>query len=283
MKLATYMHEGRRTAGVLNDDKLFALVDQRPLEEQIAAGGVNGAVQGGGVSPDQVTLLAPLAPRRNFFCIGWNYVSHFEEGKGKRGGGIQDSAEMPQWPTIFTKATTAAAGPFGDLPLHPTVTEKMDWEVELALVIGKAGINIAEGDAFDHILGYTVANDVSAREVQRRHGGQWFKGKSLDATCPIGPYLVTADEVADPHSLDLGCSINGVEKQRANTRQQYFKIPRIIAELSAGLTLLPGDIILTGTPEGVGFTREPPEFLHPGDVMETWVEGIGAMRHTFVS
>jgi 2,4-diketo-3-deoxy-L-fuconate hydrolase len=283
MKLATYRLNGQIRVGVVRDDRIHNLTDQRPLEVQIAAGAVSGqTADAAGVALDSVELLAPMAPRRNFICVGWNYLAHFEEGKGKRGGGLQDSQEIPEFPTLFTKATGAAAGPFEDLPLHAHVTGRMDWEVELAVVIGKTGVDIAEADALDHIFGYTVANDVSAREVQRRHGGQWFKGKSLDKTCPIGPVLVTADEIADPQALDLGCRVNGVVKQQANTRQQAFQIPRIIAELSAGMTLYAGDIILTGTPEGVGFTREPPEFLHAGDVMETWIEGIGTMRNRMV-
>jgi 2,4-didehydro-3-deoxy-L-rhamnonate hydrolase len=283
MKLAAYIHRNQTLVGALVDDRLIPLTNQQPLSEQLAHGLFTGELDKSAAIPlAEAALQAPIAPRRNFICIGWNYVSHFEEGKGKRGGGLQDSQELPEFPTIFTKATTAAAGPFDDLPIHAATTGRLDWEVELAVVIGKGGVNISEADALNHVFGYTGANDVSAREVQRRHGGQWFKGKSLDKTCPIGPVLVTDDEIADPQALGLACTVNGVDKQRASTRQQHFQIRRIIAELSDGMTLLPGDIILTGTPEGVGFTREPPEFLAVGDVMETWVEGIGTMRHRFV-
>ena len=283
MKLATYSVDGRTRVAALEDDRLVDLADQRPLHEQLALGVFTGKTgDTPGVPLASARLHAPLAPRRNFICVGWNYVSHFEEGKGKRGGGLQDSQELPEFPAFFTKATGAAAGPYDDLPIHAAVTQRMDWEVELALVISRGGIDIPESEALDHVFGYMAANDISAREVQRRHGGQWFKGKSLDGTCPIGPVLVTADEIRDPQALGLSCTVNSIVKQNANTRQQHFKIPRIIAELSAGMTLLPGDIILTGTPEGVGFTRDPPEFLHAGDVMETWVEGIGTMTHRFV-
>jgi 2,4-didehydro-3-deoxy-L-rhamnonate hydrolase len=282
MKLATYIADGQTRVGVLEDDRLVDLADQRPLEQQLAFGVFSGdKADGSGVPLSSVTLKAPLAPRRNLICVGWNYVSHFEEGKGKRGGGLQDSQELPEFPAFFTKATGAAAGPNDELPIHAGVTSRLDWEVELAVVIGRGGIDIAEAAALNHVFGYMAANDISAREVQRRHGGQWFKGKSLDGTCPIGPVLVTADEIPDPQALGLSCTVNSVVKQNASTRQQHFKIARIIAELSAGMTLLPGDIILTGTPEGVGFTREPPEFLHAGDVMETWVEGIGTMVNRF--
>jgi 2,4-diketo-3-deoxy-L-fuconate hydrolase len=284
MKLATYIHDHQTLVGALADDRLTPLINQQPLAEQIAHALFTGELdRAASIAVADAQLLAPLTPRRNFICVGWNYVSHFEEGKGKRGGGLQDSQELPEFPTFFTKATTAAAGPFEDLPIHTSTTGRLDWEVELAVVIGKGGVDIAEADALDHVFGYTGANDISAREVQRRHGGQWFKGKSLDKTCPIGPVVVTADEVADPQALGLACVVNGVDKQRASTRQQHFQIRKVIAELSAGMTLLPGDIILTGTPEGVGFTREPPEFLAAGDVMETWVEGIGTMRHRFVA
>ncbi|HET9160331.1 MAG TPA: fumarylacetoacetate hydrolase family protein [Caulobacteraceae bacterium] len=283
MKLATISYHDQILTGVVDGDRINPLASQRPLAEQIAHGVFTGeADAAGSIALAEAQLIAPLAPRRNFICVGWNYVSHFEEGKGKRGGGLQDSQELPAFPTFFTKATTAAAGPFEDLPMHATTTERLDWEVELAVVIGKDGVDISEAEALSHVFGYTVANDISAREVQRRHGGQWFKGKSLDKTCPIGPLLVTADEIADPQKLTLSCSVNGIEKQSATTRQMHFQIPRIIAELSSGMTLLAGDIILTGTPEGVGFTREPPEFLKSGDVMETTIEHIGTMRHRFV-
>ncbi|CAN5197214.1 fumarylacetoacetate hydrolase family protein [soil metagenome] len=283
MKLATYIIDNKPVVGVLRGDRLFSLSDQRPLGVQIADGGVFDKTDDTvGVPIAEVVLVAPLNPRRNILCVGWNYVAHFEEGKGKRGGGLQDSQTLPEFPTLFTKSTEAACGPFEDLPMHANVTEKIDWEVELAVIIGKSGVDIAEADALSHVFGYTVANDVSAREIQRRHGGQWFKGKSLDKTCPLGPVIVTRDEIPDAQALDLGCKVNGVVKQAANTRQQAFHIPRIIAELSAGMTLLAGDIILTGTPEGVGFTREPPEFLAVGDMVETWIENIGVMRNRMV-
>jgi 2-keto-4-pentenoate hydratase/2-oxohepta-3-ene-1,7-dioic acid hydratase in catechol pathway len=186
---------------------------------------------------------------------------------------------MPQHPAFFTKAPTTVNGPFDAVPVHAGVTGKLDWEVELAVVIGTGGINIPEGEAMRHIFGYSVANDVSAREVQRQHGQQWFKGKSLDGHCPMGPWLATADEVPDPNNLRITCRVNGVAKQDSSTSYMYFKIPRIVAELSAGLTLEPGDIILTGTPAGVGHARNPPEFMKQGDVLETEIAGLGLMRN----
>jgi 2-keto-4-pentenoate hydratase/2-oxohepta-3-ene-1,7-dioic acid hydratase in catechol pathway len=164
------------------------------------------------------------------------------------------------------------------VPFDASVSTSLDWEVELGVIIGKGGKNIKEADAMQHIFGYTVINDVSWRDLQRRHGGQWHKGKSLDGTCPMGPCVVTADSI-DPTNLRVTCRVNGVTKQDSNTKFLYFKLPRLIAELSAGMTLEPGDIISTGTPEGVGFARTPPEFMKPGDLLETEIEGIGVMRN----
>lgn len=221
-------------------------------------------------------LLAPIPrPRKNVFCVGWNYLEHFEEGARARPH-VQD---MPAHPAFFTKAPTTVNGPYDAIPLHAGVTEKLDWEVELGIIIGRGGRDIPEAEAMKHVYGYCVINDVSAREVQRQHGQQWFKGKSLDGTCPMGPWIVTADEVPDPQALRVTCRVNGAVKQDSNTRHMYFRIPRIIAELSAGLTLEPGDVISTGTPAGVGHARTPPEFMGAGDVLETEVEGIGTLRN----
>jgi 2-keto-4-pentenoate hydratase/2-oxohepta-3-ene-1,7-dioic acid hydratase in catechol pathway len=226
-----------------------------------------------------VKLLAPIPrPRKNVFCVGWNYVEHFEEGKAAR----THVKEMPEHPTFFTKAPTAVNGPYDVIPWASGVSDKLDWEVELGVVIGKGGKNIAEAEALNHVFGYTVINDVSWRDIQRRHGQQWFKGKSMDGTCPMGPWIVTRDEI-DAANLKLACRVNDVVKQSASTSQMYFKLPRIIAELSAGLTLEPGDVIATGTPSGVGHSRTPPEFMKPGDVMETEIEGIGTLRNTIGS
>ena len=231
---------------------------------------------GNGASLAALRVLAPIPrPRKNVFCVGWNYVEHFEEGARAR----PQVQEMPAHPAFFTKAPTAVNGPFDAIPLHAGVTEKLDWEVELGVVIGRGGRNITEADAMKHVFGYTVVNDVSAREVQRQHGQQWFKGKSLDGTCPMGPWIVTADEVPDPQALRVICRVNGAVKQDSSTLHMYFRIPRIIAELSAGLTLEPGDVISTGTPAGVGHARTPPEFMKVGDLLETEVAGIGVLRN----
>ena len=228
------------------------------------------------LSIDSVALLAPIPrPRKNVFCVGWNYVEHFDEGKKAR----PHVQEMPAHPAFFSKTPTTVNGPYDEIPLHAGVTEKLDWEVELGVIIGQGGTNIAEAGALKHVFGYTVINDVSAREVQRQHGQQWFKGKTLDGLCPMGPWIATADEVPHPDDLRVICRVNGVTKQDSNTRHMYFKIPRLIAELSAGLTLEPGDIISTGTPAGVGHARTPPEFMKAGDVLETEIVGLGLLRN----
>jgi 2-keto-4-pentenoate hydratase/2-oxohepta-3-ene-1,7-dioic acid hydratase in catechol pathway len=228
----------------------------------------------GGLAMAAVRLLAPVRPRKNVFCVGWNYLEHFKEGEAWR----QTKVDLPEHPVFFSKATSAVSGPFDPIPYDPGVSQQVDWEAELGVVIGAPGKNIAEAYAMRHVFGYTVVNDVSARDIQKAHGGQWHKGKSLDGFCPMGPFLVTADEV-DPGDLRIGCRVNGVAKQDSSTRHLYFKIPRLLAELSLGLTLEPGDVISTGTPSGVGFGRTPPEFMKPGDVLETEIEGLGTMRN----
>jgi 2-keto-4-pentenoate hydratase/2-oxohepta-3-ene-1,7-dioic acid hydratase in catechol pathway len=222
-----------------------------------------------------VKLHAPIPrPAKNVFAIGWNYLEHFEEGAKK----LQDNRELPKYPVIFSKAPTAVTGPYDTVPFHKHVSTQLDWEVELGVIIGPGGKDITEADAMKHVFGYTVINDVSWRDIQRRHGGQWDKGKSLDGSCPMGPWIVTADSI-DPNNLRVTCRVNGVTKQDSNTKFLYFKLPRLIAELSAGQTLEAGDVISTGTPEGVGFARTPPEFMKVGDLLETEIEGIGILRN----
>ena len=223
----------------------------------------------------EARLHAPIPrPSKNVFCVGWNYLDHFEEGAKAR----TQKVDLPEHPAFFSKAATSVTGPYDAIPFDAKVSVQIDWEVELALVIGPGGKNISEGEAMKHVFGFTVVNDVSARDIQRRHN-QWFKGKSLDGSCPMGPWIVTADEVRDPGDLRLRTRVNGAVKQDSSTKYLYFKLPRIIAELSLGLTLEPGDIIATGTPSGVGYARTPPEFLKLGDVLETEVEGIGLLRN----
>src|SRR5579875_2263735 len=226
---------------------------------------------------EDLTVLAPLdPPRGNILAIGRNYAKHAEEGARARGTEVGP-------PTIFTKAITSIAGPYDEISVDPQVSEQIDWEVELGVVIGRAGVNIRREEALDHVFGYTVVNDLSARDIQHGWGGQWFKGKSLDASCPCGPWIVTRDEIPDPQDLRLRLSVNGVVKQDANTRDMIYPVDALIAWLSVGMTLLPGMLIATGTPEGVGFARRPPEFLRPGDVCEAEVEGVGTIRNPVVA
>jgi 2-keto-4-pentenoate hydratase/2-oxohepta-3-ene-1,7-dioic acid hydratase in catechol pathway len=210
-------------------------------------------------------------------CLGLNYAEHLKEHYEAAG----KAAKPPAYPIVFTKATTSVIGPFDPIPFDREISSEIDWEVELAVVIGQAGRNIPEESAMEHVFGYTVLNDVSARDLQRQ-GKQYFKGKSLDGSCPMGPWILTSDRSPDTSSLRITSRVNGVTKQDSNTRHMIFKIPSIIAYLSSGMTLLPGDIIATGTPGGVGFARQPPEFLRPGDVVECEVEGIGTIRNPVI-
>ena len=227
----------------------------------------------------EVQLAAPIPrPRKNIMCLGWNYAEHAKETALIRG----QEAKTLEYPVIFTKAPTTVNSPYGNIIIDPTVSEQIDWEVELAVIIGKGGKNIREDDALSHVFGYTVLNDVSARDLQSRHK-QFFKGKSIDGYCPMGPWIVTADEIGDPQQLTVRLRVNGITRQEGNTKMMIFPIRTIIAILSKGMTLEPGDIIATGTPGGVGFARNPPEFLKAGDVMETEIEGIGTLRNVVVN
>jgi 2-keto-4-pentenoate hydratase/2-oxohepta-3-ene-1,7-dioic acid hydratase in catechol pathway len=218
---------------------------------------------------DRVRRHAPIMrPRKDVVCLGQNYAAHAAESGNA----------PPTVPIYFTKPPTTVIGPGEAIPYPQGLTTRLDWEVELGVVIGLGGRDIPEARALDYVFGYTVFNDVSARDLQFRTS-QWFKGKSLDGSCPMGPVIVTADEIADPQHLRLQLSVNGVKKQDSNTSDMIFSVVRIIADLSAGMTLEPGDCISTGTPQGVGDGRKPPEYLKRGDVMEADVEQIGVLRN----
>jgi 2,4-diketo-3-deoxy-L-fuconate hydrolase len=227
------------------------------------------------VALDGLRLAAPVLPTRNVFCVGRNYLEHAKEGAAIFGKELK----LPDVPTFFTKAPTAVAAPGADLHLERSISSEYDYEAEFGVVIGRRCKGVSESDALDVVFGYTCVNDVTARDLQRSHL-QWFKGKSLDDACPIGPWIVAAADIPDPHALSISMTINGVRKQHSSTGSMIFRIPRLIAELSKGMTLLPGDVIATGTPEGVGFARKPPEFLADGDVMEIEIERIGVLRNT---
>jgi 2-keto-4-pentenoate hydratase/2-oxohepta-3-ene-1,7-dioic acid hydratase in catechol pathway len=227
---------------------------------------------------NQVSLAAPLRRfNRDILCTGWNYWDHFEESKGKREG--QDPRERPERPTFFTKGPGTVVGPNSPIAFDPDLSSKWDYEAEVALVIGRRGRSIPESHALEYIAGYLVANDVSQRDLQRAHGGQWLKGKSIDRTMPLGPWLTTADEIPDPQNMRVWCDLNGARLQDASTQQMAFPIARLIAELSWGMTLHPGDVLLTGTPSGIGNAREPQVFLKERDELVTGVDGLGTLRN----
>jgi 2-keto-4-pentenoate hydratase/2-oxohepta-3-ene-1,7-dioic acid hydratase in catechol pathway len=292
MRLVTFDADRAHAVGVVREDgSVVALGDivrgaPATMLEVIRAWHDIGARLAGadlraaaGMPADKVRLLAPIPrPARNVLCVGWNYADHFAEGKTFRGASAPQ--EIPAHPALFTKSAAAVVGP--DMPvLHPGPhSDEMDFEAELGVIVGTRGRDITPERALDHVFGYTIGNDVSVRDVQRtRHGGQWFKGKSFDTHCPLGPWIVTADEIPDPQVLSIASRINGATKQDSNTKYMVFSVARIVSELSQGMTLEPGDVILTGTPSGVGFARTPPEFLRPGDVMEMEIEGIGILRN----
>jgi 2-keto-4-pentenoate hydratase/2-oxohepta-3-ene-1,7-dioic acid hydratase in catechol pathway len=235
----------------------------------------------GGTPLAGVHLLAPIPrPKRNVFCVGWNYSEHFAEGARLRSDqGAPGEQAIPEFPALFSKNPATVTGPESNVLFPGPVSEQLDWEVELAVIVGRGGHDISERDAMQHVFGYTCANDVSVRDVQRRHGGQWFKGKNFDTHLPMGPWIVTADEL-DASALRVQTRVNGVTKQDSNTKFMVFKIPRLISEFSAGCQLEAGDVMITGTPEGVGFARKPPEFMKIGDVVEVEIEKIGVLRNT---
>jgi 2-keto-4-pentenoate hydratase/2-oxohepta-3-ene-1,7-dioic acid hydratase in catechol pathway len=225
------------------------------------------------VKPNQAKIISPIPqPKKNCVMLGINYREHVDEGARARSLEIK----YPEWPVFFTKPATSVIGHKGKVVNHKCTT-KLDWEVELAVVMGKKGRDIPKEKAYDYVFGYMVCLDMTARELQRQHG-QWFKGKSLDTFCPLGPWLVHKSALPDPQQVRLVCRVNGEVMQDGNTRDMIFDIPTIIESLSAGITLEPGDIISTGTPSGVGFARVPPVFLKPGDKVEGEIEGIGTLE-----
>jgi 2-keto-4-pentenoate hydratase/2-oxohepta-3-ene-1,7-dioic acid hydratase in catechol pathway len=221
-------------------------------------------------------LMAPIPrPRKNIVCLGLNYAEHVKEGS--KGGAAPN---LPPVPIYFTKPPTAVTGPYDNI-IYPKVTEKLDYEAELAFVIGKKGKNIPEEKVYDYIAGYMAFDDISARDLQSKHQ-QWYRGKSLDTFAPMGPWIVTRDEVGDPQDLDLWCKVNGEERQHTNTSDMIFNLKKIVATLSAGITLEVGDIFATGTPSGVGMAH-PLGLLKPGDIVEVGVEKIGSIKNKVVA
>jgi 2-keto-4-pentenoate hydratase/2-oxohepta-3-ene-1,7-dioic acid hydratase in catechol pathway len=226
----------------------------------------------------EVRLLAPIPrPAKNVFCVGRNYMEHVREGDRM----FDRTSALPSVPNFFTKAPTAVVGPDAEVRYPAKLTQAFDYEIELGVVIGKSGRDIARADAFDHVFGYTIINDVTARDLQRSHV-QWFKGKSLDTTCPMGPWIVDRAEIGNPSDLELVFTLNGQERQRATVDMMIFDIPAIIESLSAGMTLEAGDVIATGTPAGVGFAMEPTGVMKGGDVMACSISRIGVLTNTVI-
>jgi 2-keto-4-pentenoate hydratase/2-oxohepta-3-ene-1,7-dioic acid hydratase in catechol pathway len=294
MRLVTF-GDGRPRVGVVGADDTVT-----PLEDMVADAptDMTGVIEAweaigprlgepatravGGIPLDRARLFAPIGPR-NIFAVGWNYSEHFLQSRSFHGGATKTLADMPKHPTFFMKSAHSVVGP--DEPVrHPGPhSDMLDWEAELVAIVGRPGRDIPEQRALEHVFGYTIGNDVSVRDHQRgRHGEQWVKGKSFDTHCPIGPWIATADEIPDPQVLRISSRVNGETMQDARTDQMVFNVARIVAELSVGMTLEPGDIILTGTPSGNGDARTPPIYLRPGDVMEMEIEGIGVLRNKVV-
>jgi 2-keto-4-pentenoate hydratase/2-oxohepta-3-ene-1,7-dioic acid hydratase in catechol pathway len=299
LRLATFSMPGEpalRTGAVLDDGRIIDLAreakargtslsfDPASMISLIAGGDaalkqVRALTQGAqGEHPKigNVSFASPIpVPQRNIYAVGWNYLAHFKEGAALR----DPNQKYPEHPVFFSKAQHCMNGPFSPIPFDRNVSTMIDWEGELAVIIGRRGRNIPEASAMDYVFGFSVINDTTARDLQQtRHGGQWFKGKSLDGHGPMGPWIVTRGAL-NHDNLKLQTRINGVVRQDANTGQMFFKVPAILAELSMGLTLEPGDIIATGTPPGVGNSMKPPMYLKPGDIMETEISGIGVIRN----
>jgi 2-keto-4-pentenoate hydratase/2-oxohepta-3-ene-1,7-dioic acid hydratase in catechol pathway len=286
MKFATFAHGRREQIGIVDEAAkrvypLSAAKDMLDLVDRYGA--LKGSLkpEGAGIPISEVQLKAPIPqPKRNIICVGKNYREHAREfsHSGFEAGAVK-GAEIDEYPAVFTKLPSSVTGPGATVSLHSHVTSSVDYEAELALVIGTGGCDIAKADAYRHIFGYTIVNDVTARDRQKNHK-QWFLGKALDGFCPMGPWIATADDLT-PENLDVKCWVNGELRQSANTRDLIFDIPTLIATISAGTTLVPGDIIATGTPAGVGIGFNPPKFLKSGDVVRISISGIGELENTF--
>ena len=285
MKLITFRHNGTVKAGVLADNDRIIVKDEGPD----AANAVRHLIesetgvtswQGGAASLDlsEVELLAPIPdPRRNIFCVGKNYYAHAKEFNDS-GFDSSTKEEVPSVPVIFTKATTSVIGPNAPILSAMDPTDSVDYECELCFVISKKAHKVTNADCFDYIFGYTILNDVTARYLQQRHN-QWFLGKSLDSFAPMGPSIVTSDEIGDITAATISTTVNGEVRQQAKIADLIFDIPTLMETLTATMTLLPGDIIATGTPVGVGLGFKPPKFLKAGDTVSVAVDSIGTLTN----
>ncbi|TGD85451.1 DUF2437 domain-containing protein [Mycolicibacterium sp. CH28] len=277
MKIARFRHGGTTMAGVVTGG---AVQPVRQSLDELIGGCVPEPLAGPDGTPiplADVELLAPLTANcRGVLCIGINYFEHQRESADVF------VAEVPDHPIVFFKTTAAVTGAYATLNLTPAISTEFDWEVELGVVIGRAGRNIPRERAADYIFGYTVVNDITARDVQHRHK-QWHLGKNVDGSTPIGPWIVTADELGHPPELDIALRINGDLMQQANTRDMIFPIAEQIEVISQYVALRPGDVIATGTPSGVGFAQTPPRYLADGDIVETVIDGVGTLRNRVVA
>ena len=267
--------------GITLPETMLEFIDLGPVALEalgsLATGATPAMLVGASVPEGNVTLLAPIPrPRKNIFGIGLNYTEHVAESART----LDTSASLPQEPVIFSKPPTAVIANGDPIKHNADVTQQLDWECELAVVIGQTAKNVARENALNYVFGYTIVNDISARDCRR--AGQWIVSKGQDTFAPMGPVIVTADEIGDPHDLQLTTHVNGVEKQNGNTRFMLFNVNDLIADISRVMTLEPGDIIATGTPAGVGAGRDPQEFMWPGDVVECTIEKIGTLRNPIV-
>ena len=287
MKLITYRQNGAEHVGALTADGGGVLplpaADMNTLIETMTLTDLRSAVaaaeRGSALALSDVELLAPIPrPRQDVLCLGMNYLAHAEEAARYSADAFRKERPVAVY---FSKRVSEAGKPDGVIPRHAGLTDRLDYEAELAVVLGRTARDVKAADAADCIFGYTVLNDVSARDLQTGHK-QWYFGKSLDGATPMGPVLVTADEIAYPPALEITCRVNGELRQQSNTSLLITSIGQILEELTAGMTLLPGTIIATGTPAGVGMGFDPPKFLQSGDVVECAIEGIGALRSTVV-
>ena len=287
MKLITYRQNGAEHVGALTEDgtgvlplpvpDMNILIETMTLTDLRSA--VSAAERGAALALSDVELLAPIPrPRQDVLCLGMNYLAHAEEAVRYSADAFRKERPVAVY---FSKRVSEAGKPDGVIPRHAGLTDRLDYEAELAVVLGRTARDVKAADAADCIFGYTVLNDVSARDLQTGHK-QWYFGKSLDGATPMGPVLVTADEIAYPPALEITCRVNGELRQQSNTSLLITSIGQILEELTAGMTLLPGTIIATGTPAGVGMGFDPPKFLQSGDVVECAIEGIGTLRSTVV-
>lgn len=274
MKLITCLYKGEERVGALTEEGVAFLPypDMNTLIESLPPADLTAAAS---VPLEDVALLAPIPrPRQDVICLGMNYRDHEKEAAKYDAEAFKKEKSAAVY---FSKRVSRAGDPDGDIPRYEGLVERLDYEAELAVIIGKTARNVKAENAGDYVFGYTVLNDVSARDLQTGHK-QWYFGKGLDGFTPMGPCILTADETAFPPALDISCAVNGEERQRSNTALLIHGIPEIIEELSAGMTLLPGTIIATGTPAGVGMGFDPPKFLSAGDVVACTIQNVGTLR-----